>query len=410
MTNSWDTEAYNRLKKVTPNGCQTLSKMPERFVQGVYPKVLDCGQDGHVMDIAGNDYIDLISGLGAISLGYADHDVNQAVCEQIEKGTSFSMPTLVEAEVAETLCVLVPWTEMWKFGKTGTDGTVMSVRAARAATGRNKILTVGYNGCADVFECRGVRTAGIPENLKEHTFKAQYNKKESFAPLLSKEFACVLMEPMIYEYPEKGFLEYVRELCTETGTLLIFDEVVMGGRTKNFTASSYFKVIPDFIVLGKALANGFPLCAVGGKRSLMEVFERDDFFASGTFGGECVSLAACLITIQKLASKITSTIIKGLEIQQTFNRLFEGKAVCSGYPTRLIFKFPTPEHQALFMQEMCLNGVLVGSANFVMANHSNDDINQIKVAMTAAYITLSTFWDDPKKALKGIPPIPALRN
>lgn len=402
--------AYARLLKVTPCGSQTLSKMPCRFVEDIYPKVLDSGLNGHVWDVDGNEYIDLISGLGAVSVGYADIIVNGAARAQMSKGISFSLPTLLEAQAAERLCQLVPNTEMWKFGKNGTDATVMAVRAARAVTGRDKVLSVGYNGCADVFEAVGTRRAGIPGVLTPLIHKAVYNDIESFQCLRDETYACLIMEPMVYEYPIKGFLEALRELCTETGTLLIFDEVVNGGRFNKFVSQSHFGVVPDFTCLGKAIANGFPLCAVGGTRQFMQVFERNDFFASGTFGGEAVSLAACLATVDRLEKSLPRTIEIGQKIQDAFNKIFNEQARCDGYPTRLIFKFPTPELKALFMQEMCLRGVLIGAANMVMPSHNDTDVTHIINAIYGSYRILNDNWSNPTAIIKGKLPEDALRK
>ncbi len=402
-------EAYERLLRVTPCGSQTLSKMPCRFVEGVYPKVLDRGHDGHVWDLDNNEYIDLISGLGAVSVGYANEDINLAAWSQMCKGTSFSLPNALEAEVAERLCQLVPHTEMWKFGKNGTDATVMAVRAARAITGRTKILSVGYNGCADVFEAAGTRRAGIPKALGDFIEKAVYNDIESFQCLRDENYACLIMEPMVYEYPQKYFLEALRDLCTETGTILIFDEVVNGGRFGQFVSQSYFGVVPDLTCLGKAIANGFPLCAVGGTRQFMSVFERDDFFASGTFGGEAVSLAACLETVNSLQAAIPQMVNNGTRIQEAFNKIFNGQAKCEGYPTRLIFKFPTSELKALFMQEMCLRGVLIGHANMIMASHTDADVTNIVNAIYESYRVLNDNWKTPTSVMKGKLPQDALK-
>ncbi len=396
-------DAYSRLCKATPSGSQTLSKMPCRFVEGVYPKVLERGQGAHVWDVEGKEFIDLIAGLGAVSFGYADKDINLATWDQMCKGASFSLPTLKEAEVAEKLCSLVPGTDMWKFGKNGTDATVMVVRAARAYTKRMKVLSVGYNGCADQFECIASRTAGIPPVLKESIFKAYYNDIESFQCLRDETFACVIMEPMVYEYPRPYFLEAIRELCTDTGTLLIFDEVVTGGRFREFVAQSHFNVMPDFTCLGKALGNGFPLSAVGGSRKYMSTFERNDFFASGTFGGEVISLATCLATLEKLVEALPNTIANGEHLQATFNEAFHGRAVCKGYPTRLIFDFKEPNEKTIFMQEMCKRGILVGVANMVMASLTQKDIEQITGAIKEIALNFETFTlegKSPELALK----------
>lgn len=399
--NSWE---FN--KKYTPNGTQTLSKMPNRYVEGVYPKTVLYGDRDTLVGDNYCRYIDLIAGLGCISLGYSNEFVNKAVELQLREGISFSLPHQIEGKVAQLLTQLVPWTEMWKFGKNGTDGTTMAVRASRAYTGRDKIMTVGYNGCADVFECQGVRTAGIPKILKTLNTRAKYNDLESFKDLYTKEYACVLLEPMVFDYPDH-FLEYLKYMCKVTGTLLIFDEVVTGGRFEGFTASSYFKVEPDLIVLGKALANGFPLCAVGGKRSIMETFERDDFFASGTFGGEAVSLAAAQVTCQILHVKISQMVKNGRVIQTYFNHF--GLGSCKGYPTRFTFDFPTKEHKALFMQEMCKNFVLVGHTNFIMADLTRYHMTRLRWAIRESLKVMKEFWDNPQNGLQGSMPVEVMR-
>lgn len=352
----------------------------------VYPKDLESGVDGHVWSTDNRGFIDLIAGLGAISVGYSNLEVNNAVIDQLNKGTIFSLPNQIEYRVAKRLTELVPDTNMWKFGKNGTDGTVMAVRAARAYTRRNRIISVGYHGCADVFEYPLVRNAGMPWQTGDSaTYTSpKYNNIASFISGISA-WAAIIIEPMILEWPQPGFLEKLREYCTKSGTLLIFDEVVTGGRFRQFTASRYFGVEPDLYVLGKGLANGFPICAVGGKQEIMRTFERDDFFASGTFGGECVSLAACLATLDLLEASIDYRVYQGQRIQEAFNKLPWNGAKCLGYPTRLAFQFDDPMEKAIFMQEMCLRGVLLGSHNFIMARHTPEDVTQIVKAIYESY-------------------------
>lgn len=401
---------WNRLKLLTPNGCQTLSKMPNRFVNGVYPKVLERGKGGHVWDSDGNEFIDLISGLGAVSVGYSNTDINFAACAQIEKGVSFSLPNAIEAQVAGRLNQLVPSTEMWKFFKTGSDADTAAVRAARAYTGRDKVMTCGYHGWHSWYSVQNDKKAGILRVLDKYVNKAVFNKIESFELLNSKEFACVILEPMIFEYPKPGFHEALRQLCDATGTLLIWDEVVTGGRFRKFVAQREFNIVPDMSVLSKGIANGFPLAGVGGARRIMQTFERDDFFVSGTFGGEAVSLAACLATVDIIETSLPKMISNGQELQDYFNFVFRNiKSGCKGYPTRLTFDFDNRVHKALFMQEMCKRGVLTGYSNMIMADHTDKDIYSIMKAMkeTAEFITKNL--TSPEKALQGDMPVEALR-
>lgn len=344
---------------------QTLSKMPNRYPSN-YPKALTNGFRGHVWDEQGNKYVDFISGLGAISVGYCNPSVNLAVEEQLQRGVTFSLPTRLEWEAAEILTQLVPGTDMWKFGKTGTDGVLMAVRAARAYTGRTKILTLGYHGCSDHFECLGTRKAGMID-------MSEFTKQFLFKPIESDLYAALILEPWMLE---QTITQDIRDWCTKTGTILIADEVVTGGRFEGFTSSNFIKIVPDLYVLGKGLANGFPLCAVGGTRRIMSTFERDDFFASGTFNGETVALAAFLATQEILDRQIVQMVNNGSRIKEAFNKL-PWSAKCVGYPTRLDFQFDTQMKKFKFWQEMCKRGVLIGYNNFIMADHTEEDVTYI---------------------------------
>jgi glutamate-1-semialdehyde 2,1-aminomutase len=400
-----EAELWDYQRSLTPTGGQTLSKLPERFVSA-YPKMLEGGKGCIVRGSNGWNYIDLIAGLGAVSVGYNNTRVNRAVVNQMAKGVSFSLPTFIESQVAEKLNSLMPEMEMWKFAKTGTQANEYAVRCARAYTGRTQILTLGYNGCNDQFEILGTRNAGIPKVLATTIDKARFNELfNSHTPL-----ACVLLEPMVFEQPNKEFLSYVRSECDRTGTLLIFDEVVTGGRFEGFAAYKYFNVVPDLITMGKGLANGFPLSVVGGKRDIMCTFERDDFFASGTFNGEAVSLAACFETLSILEEQIPQMVRHGRQIQDAFNDLFGKKATCKGYPTRLSFEFPTKEHKALWMQEMSLKGVLTSGTNFVMADMTDDDVRWITNYITDTYKFMSRHWENPSEVLQGPLPTEALKR
>lgn len=400
---------WKLLKKYTPNGTQTLSKMPDRFVDGVYPKVVDHGHDGHIWDVDGNKYIDLISGLGAISVGYGDLYINHHIKQQLDNGAIFSLPHTKEYTAAKRLVELVPSTEQWKFFASGTEACMGAVKAARAYTNRLKVMVCGYHGWADWYTIVNEKKAGIPGVLEKYITKATYNNIESFLDLESRDYACLIMEPMVFDEPAPRFLESLKALCKRTGTVLIFDEVVTGGRYKGFVAQNDFQVMPDVTVLSKGVANGHNFAAVGSTKSFMATFERNDFFVSGTFGGSCLGLTACLATLDVLAQTIDETIVKGQHIKFGFDHYFKGLGICKGYPTRLTFDFPTKEHKALFMQEMCLNGVLIGYSNFVMANHTNADIDQIITAFGKAVKVLKAHYNTPSEAIKGKMPVEVFR-
>lgn len=396
-----DLKLWERQLYFTPLGGQTLSKLPSRYVDGVYPKLLAKGYAGHVVDTQGNDYIDYISGLGAVSVGYCNRYIDGAIQAQLEKGISFSLPTTLEAMVAEKLCELMPETELWKFGKNGVDATLMAIRCARAFTGRSKILVHGYHGCSDHFESLGTRKAGM---LDLSAYATKFNEDElNFS---DNSYAALIVEPQVFQVLD---WRKAREWCTATGTILIFDEIVTAGRYKEFTAHKELGITPDLITVGKGLANGMPLSAVGGRQELMKMFERDDFFASTTFGGECLSLAACLATIDILKDHRHRIIAHGTAIQSAFNNLFEPEAYCEGYPSRTQFVFPTTGHKALFWQECIKNGVLFGYSNFPMVEHTQADLDKTLEAMDKASHVLKDNWSNPQSFLEGSMPVEALR-
>ncbi len=395
-------------KEVTPYGSQTLSKCPNRYVEGPYPKLLNIGQASHVWDYDGNEYIDFIASLGATSVGYCDPTINQAIIHQLEQGALFSLPNALEGAVARRLCEIAPFTDMWKFFTSGSEACAAAVKVARAYTGRQIVVTCGYHGWMDWYTIANDKKAGIPPVLGQYVSKAKYNDIESFAALINEQTACVIMEPMSFEWPKEGFLQAVRELCTKNGAHLILDEVVTGGRTEGFFAANHFGVVPDLITAGKALANGLHMGAVGAARPIAETFERDDFFASGTYGGSCLSLRASAATMAVLVDNIPRMVEHGQLLAQAFNTLFPD-ARCEGYPTRTQFVFPTVAHKAFFWQECVKRGVLFGYSNFTMASHDSDDLLKTVDVMTEVSRILKQFWNDPLSKLEGKLPVEALR-
>lgn len=391
---------WSRQLFYTPLGGQTLSKLPSRYVNGVYPKLLVKGQGGVVTDVDGREYIDYIAGLGAVSVGYNNQTVNNAIKEQLEKGISFSLPNPLEADVAEALSKLMPEMDMWKFGKNGTDATLMAIRCARALTGRKKILVHGYHGCSDHFEALGTRKAGM---IDLADFVKRFDGKYDYS---DHSFAAIIVEPRIFAPLD---WQAARDWCNETNTLLIFDEIVTGGRFPGFTAYKHMGIVPDMVTVGKGLANGMPFSAVGGKQEIMRTFERDDIFASMTFGGECLSLAACLATLPLIKESISRSIEYGSGIQRCFDLVFEGLARCEGFPTRTQFVFPSPEHKALFWQECVKEGVLFGYSNFIMTDHSTDDLVRTLSVIVSASRVVKNNWHDPLSKLEGSLPVEALR-
>ena len=291
-----------RAEKRIPLGSQTFSKSRTQYPYGVSPFFIQRGQGSHVWDVDGNEYIDFVSSLASITLGYQDPDVNEAVRHQLdESGVIFSLPHPLEIEVAELLCEMVPCAERVRFGKNGSDATAGAIRVARAYTGRDHIAVCGYHGWQDWYIGSTARNRGVPMATRELTHAFTYNDLGSLERLLLDrpgQFAAVILEPMNVALPQPGFLEGVKELAHRHGALLVFDETITGFRYANGGAQAVFGVTPDLATFGKGLANGFPVSAVAGRADVMK--EMEEIFFSFTFGGEALSLAAAKATLEKL--------------------------------------------------------------------------------------------------------------
>jgi glutamate-1-semialdehyde 2,1-aminomutase len=251
------------LKKWTPNGSQTRSKRDLPRPQG--------------------EYIDWIAALASVGLGYWNHEIHDAVIDQIERhGVASPIPTRLEAEVAELLCSVLKWPEQVRWVKTGSEATDGAMLIARAATGRRKVVSIGYHGW-HLAHLPGPDLVTVPWGSQE------------FWDAIDCRTAGVLLEPMRDKEPPDDYFLHIKQRCEETGALLIIDEVVTGFRWAIGGATEYFHLPPpDLACYGKAMANGYALAGIVGKRGLMKYASE----VSSTFGGEGVGLAAAKATIQ----------------------------------------------------------------------------------------------------------------
>jgi glutamate-1-semialdehyde 2,1-aminomutase len=384
-------EMLERALKVVPLGSQTFSKSKTQYPYGVSPYFIKRGIGSHVWDVDDNEYIDLINSLAAITLGYNDPDVNNAVTEQLKEGTIYSLPHPLEVLVAEKIREIVPCAEMIRYGKNGSDATSGALRVARAYTGRDRVVVCGYHGWQDWYIGSTARNLGVPKSTQELTHKFNYNDLDSLYKVFkewSGQIAAIIMEPMNITEPQPGFLEGVKELSHKNGAILIFDETVTGFRYANGGAQEYFGVIPDLATFGKGLANGYPVSAVAGKAEIMRLME--EVFFSFTFGGETLSLAAAFATMSKLQKYPVIETMKnqGIKVlsgvKEIINRYKMSHIITiSGHPTWsfLTVKDVEPYDQwkikTLFLQEMFARGILIVGTHNISYAHSDSDINKL---------------------------------
>ena len=289
-----------RACRTIPLGSQTFSKSFIQYPEDA-PLFLAGGHRAHVWDLDGNRYVDMVSGLLPVLLGYRDPDVDDAIRRQLNEGICLSLATVLETELAERLVAMVPCAEMVRFGKNGTDATSAAIRLARAFTGRDRVAVCGYHGWQDWYIGATSRNKGVPTAVRALTHIFPYNDLAALDALLGAhpgEFAAVMMEPMAAVEPKEGYLAGVRDLAHRHGALMIFDEIITGFRFAAGGAQELFGVTPDLASFGKAMGNGMPIAAVVGRAEILR--EMEEVFFSGTFGGEALSLAAAIATVDKI--------------------------------------------------------------------------------------------------------------
>lgn len=376
---------YERALAVQKPITQTLAKGPGQFTKGIAPKYLVKGKGSHVWDVDGNEYIDYNAAIGPVSLGYCYPAVDEAIQSQLADGISFSLTHPLEVELSELIQDIIPNAEAVKISKMGADVCSAAIRVSRAFTGREKIFCCGYHGWHDWYIGITSRNAGVPESTQNMTYTFEYNDIESIRAALDEDVAAVILEPFIFEAPKNNFLQELAEACRENGTLLIFDEMWTGFRIALGGAQEYFQVKPDLAVYSKACANGMPIALLTGRADVMELFNKE-VFSYTTFGGETLSLAACIATIRELRDKNVPAYLaeKGAILQQGYNQIAEEFGLgaftkCIGYPCRSMVTFSPEagnglELKTLMQQEMIKRGILWAGFHNMCYSHTDEDI------------------------------------
>ncbi len=298
-------ELFEEACGLVPGGVLGARK-PTDFIEGEYPIFLETGKGCRLTDVDGNEFIDFLCGYGPIILGYREDEIDEAVYKQIkEKGFCFTLTQKYQNLLAKKLTELVPCSEMSIFLKTGSDATTASIRIARAYTNKLKVIRCGYHGWHDwCVEMKG----GVPPKLYEDVFEFRYNNLGQLEDLMAThghETAAIIMTPFGHpnhqkmQIPAPGFLEGVREIADRYGAVLIYDEIRTGFRLSMGGAQKLYGVTPDLSVLGKAIANGYPISVVTGKRDVM-MAAAHKLFISSTFFPNSDAFVAALKTVEIL--------------------------------------------------------------------------------------------------------------
>ena len=309
MEHSRSETLFEQAKQRIPGGVNS----PVRAFNGVggTPVFFQKGEGAYVFDEDGNRYIDYVNSWGPLVLGHGAPSVLEAVQKQLANGLSFGAPTEIEIEMAEKVCEIYPSMDMVRMVSSGTEATMSAIRLARGYTGRDKMVKFEgcYHGHADSLLVKagsGLLTLGTPSSpgvpaaLADLTITLTHNNIDSVKECFEKignEVACVIVEPIAGNMncipPEQGFLEGLRELCTQYGVVLIFDEVMCGFRAAKGGAQEVYGVTPDMTTLGKVIGGGMPVGAFGGKKEIMEhLAPLGPVYQAGTLSGNPIAMAA----------------------------------------------------------------------------------------------------------------------
>ncbi|MFD8384608.1 glutamate-1-semialdehyde 2,1-aminomutase [Streptomyces sp. NPDC059679] len=439
--------ANERLHAMIPGGAHTYAKGDDQYPENLAP-VISHGRGAHVWDIDGNRYVEYGSGLRSVSLGHAHPRVIEAVRRELDRGSNFVRPSIVEVEAAERFLATVPTAEMVKFAKNGSDATTAAVRLARAATGRSRVAICAdhpFFSVDDWFIGTTPMSAGVPAATNELTVAFPYGDLAATEELLSRyqgEVACLILEPATHTEPSPSsqlrssggdptpqYLTGLRELADRHGCVLIFDEMITGFRWSEAGAQGLYGVVPDLSTFGKALGNGFAVSALAGRRDLMELgglrHSGDRvFLLSTTHGAETHSLAAAMAVLTTYVEEgVTARLhTLGERLAAGIRDAAAGMGVgdhivVRGRASNLVFATldengqPSQQYRTLFLRRLLAGGVLAPS--FVVSSALDDaDIDHTVdvVAQACAVYRKALDAADPTPWLGGRPVKPVFRR
>lgn len=372
-----------RLLKVIPGGAHTYSRGFDQYPTNA-PQILSGGKGAYVFDADGKRFLDYGMALRAVNLGYAEDEIDNAAIEQIRAGNNLTRPSTIELEAAELLVSLIDSVDMVKFTKNGSSSVSAAVKLSRAFTGRELVARCAehpFFSYDDWFIGSTPLTRGIPQETIEKTKLFRYNDIASLEALIAEypdQFACVVLEPAATEEPRDGYLHKVQELCKKHGIVFILDEMITGFRWHMKGAQHVYGIQPDLCTFGKAMANGFSVSCVAGRREIMELgsieFEGRErlFLLSTTHGAEMAGLGAFVATVKFMQEnkvveylwdygrQLISMMQQKAQEHSIADSFKVGGAACSPFYMTLDKSGANSlALRTLFSQEMIRNGVLM---------------------------------------------------
>jgi glutamate-1-semialdehyde 2,1-aminomutase len=421
-------QLFQQAQKTIPGGVNS----PVRAFKSVggTPVFIDSANGAYLYDVDGKKYIDYIGSWGPMLLGHNHTAIREAVVKAAEKGLSFGAPCPAEITMAETICELVPSMEMVRMVSSGTEATMSAIRLARGFTGRNSILKFEgcYHGHADSLLVKagsgaltlGVpNSPGVPADFAKYTLTAEFNNLEQVREIFAEQgadLACIIVEPVAGNMncipPVPGFLEGLRALCDQYGTVLIFDEVMTGFRVALGGAQAYYNIKPDLTTLGKIIGGGMPVGAFGGRRDIMQhIAPLGGVYQAGTLSGNPIAMAAGLAALTEIRkpgvyevlTAKTTQLIEGLaaaakevgiplattQVGGMFGVFFSKEANISNYQQATqcdIAAFKRFFH--LMLQQGVYLAPSAYEAGFLSIAHSDEDLAYTIAAAKKAFIQL----------------------
>lgn len=422
-----------RFAALIPGGAHTYAKGDDQYPEGMAPYIVR-GRGSHVWDVDGNEFIEYGSGLRSVGLGHAYPAVLDAVKARLELGSNFVRPAVIELECAERFQSLVPRAEMVKFCKDGSDATSGALKLARAHTGRDLVAVCAnhpFFSVDDWFIGSSGMPGGIPRSVREQTLKFPYNDVAALRGLFeqhSGRIAAIYMEAEKEQPPIDGYFDAVRALCDQHGVIFVLDEMITGFRWHEGGAQARYGIRPDLSTFGKALANGYSVSALCGRRELMRLGGMDHdrervFLLSTTHGAETHGLAAAIATMEVYRSEpvIETLWSRGERLANGLRAAAAAEGVSQqvpilGQPCCLVFGSrdadgqPSQGYRTLLMQEIIGRGILATSL-VVNYSHSEADIDRTVEAFAESFrVYRRALEDGLDRHLRGRPVKPAIRS
>lgn len=383
---------WRRAKQIIPGGNMLLSKRAEMFLPEHWPAYFSKAKGCKIWDLDGKEYIDMnIMGIGTNTLGYGHSEVDSAVIETVHKGNMSTFNCPEEVYLAERLIELHPWADMVRFARTGGEANAIAVRIARAASGKDKVAFCGYHGWHDWYLAAnlgseknlsghllpGLEPNGVPQNLRDSIYPFNYNNYQELENLVkTHDIGVIFMEVSRNMGPAEGYLQNVRQLATDNGIVLIFDECTSGFRQSFGGLHKIYGVEPDMAMFGKALGNGYAITAAIGRREVMQAAQTS--FISSTFWTERIGPAAALKTLEIMEREQSWNYITnmGTEMTNGWRKLADKYGLginVSGLPALTTFTFQSENHLAyktLIAQEMLKKGYVAGTNFYASTAHN----------------------------------------